>query len=346
MDSDTQDLGRQLLERCWTSQRDFTVIPAIASDHFKRADPAGCIRWIDKLRDAPSGSLPLEQEFETALLLARAFSGSGEPSKADACLERLETRLHEQYGRIVRIRLEEGLRLADVEGRSPTSGTEYSPDSALRGNEEAPVNTPELSTPKLRLKRIIMIKAVVTEAFKDNLVGELGRATTNIEKSLRESVSANVSGADPLLQLLETKLEQLWKVTEYLQQHAEEGVAVTSGGEMESSMMEIAKAQEEQRRLGIELSSVLQQQLPGKLQEEVGKQLGAILDLRQRMGQAKELEIGSEFPQGPLEGEVEVSVGDNLYELVESTEILVKDGIVIEIRTPTEEILTSLGPRE
>ena len=51
-----------------------------------------------------------------------------------------------------------------------------------------------------------------------------------------------------------------------------------------------------------------------------------------KIEEAKKLIIGSEFVQGPLEGPVTVAIGDNLYKKVGGAEIIVKDGIIQEIR--------------
>ncbi len=44
------------------------------------------------------------------------------------------------------------------------------------------------------------------------------------------------------------------------------------------------------------------------------------------------LQLNSEYPQGTVESFTEVRVGDNLFQKLGRTEIVVKDGIVIEVR--------------
>ena len=51
-----------------------------------------------------------------------------------------------------------------------------------------------------------------------------------------------------------------------------------------------------------------------------------------KIEEAKKLQLGTEFVQGPLEGPVNLHVGDNLYKKVGGAEIIVKDGIIQEIR--------------
>jgi hypothetical protein len=50
------------------------------------------------------------------------------------------------------------------------------------------------------------------------------------------------------------------------------------------------------------------------------------------MQKAGQLEIGSEFERGSLEGMVEVGVGDDLEHKIGGAELIVKDGAVVEIR--------------
>jgi len=56
------------------------------------------------------------------------------------------------------------------------------------------------------------------------------------------------------------------------------------------------------------------------------------LELQERSGEVDKLEIGSEFPRGTVEGTVEISVGDNLYEKLAGYQLIVKDGLVVQIR--------------
>jgi hypothetical protein len=55
-------------------------------------------------------------------------------------------------------------------------------------------------------------------------------------------------------------------------------------------------------------------------------------ELQERSGEVVKMEIGSEYPRGTIEGLTEISVGDNLYEKLAGYQILVKDGVVVEIR--------------
>jgi hypothetical protein len=126
-----------------------------------------------------------------------------------------------------------------------------------------------------------MVKAIVTEAFKQNLLKELERAVANIDSQ----ISQMEAQSKPYLEELKKK-----------------------------GLMQKAAAFKHQ------------------FEEERGRQAAAKSDLTMKMEEAKRLQIGSEFVQGPLEGPVDVGIGDNLYKKVGGAEIIVKDGIIQEIR--------------
>lgn len=133
----------------------------------------------------------------------------------------------------------------------------------------------------IELKRVVMVKAIVTESFKQNLVNELERAVNNME-----SQAAQIDDRS------RAYMENLKK----------------------KGLMQKAAAFKHQ------------------MEDEKSKQAAAKTDLTMKIEEAKKLQLGSEFVQGPLEGPVNVSMGDNLYKKVGGAEILVKDGIIQEIR--------------
>lgn len=55
-------------------------------------------------------------------------------------------------------------------------------------------------------------------------------------------------------------------------------------------------------------------------------------EMLQRLNLVSQLEMDSEFMQGQVDNYVNVNVGDNLYEKLSNTEVILKDGIVVEIR--------------
>ncbi|OGC24089.1 hypothetical protein A2291_02275 [candidate division WOR-1 bacterium RIFOXYB2_FULL_42_35] len=134
---------------------------------------------------------------------------------------------------------------------------------------------------KLELKRVVMVKAIVTEAFKQNLVKELERAIGNIDNQLS--------------------------------QVAERGKAYL----------------QDLKQKGLNQKAVA---FKHQVEEERNRQSAAKADLTMKIEEAKKLQVGTEFVQGPLEGPVDIEIGDNLYKKVGGAEIIVKDGIVQEIR--------------
>lgn len=58
----------------------------------------------------------------------------------------------------------------------------------------------------------------------------------------------------------------------------------------------------------------------------------AVADLNKRIEDAKSLALNSEFIQGTVDGFVSVGEGDNLYQKLGALEIIIKDGIIQEIR--------------
>lgn len=74
------------------------------------------------------------------------------------------------------------------------------------------------------------------------------------------------------------------------------------------------------------------------------RQEAARIELQARVQEARELQLNTEFTQGTLDGTVDVSVGDNLFDKISRTEILVKDGIVLEIRETASPRETAASP--
>ena len=81
-----------------------------------------------------------------------------------------------------------------------------------------------------------------------------------------------------------------------------------------------------------------------QLELERARQEATQVELRARLRDAQDLKLNDEFVQGTLEGAVEVSVGDNLFDKISRTEIIVKDGIILEIReAPASSVAVSGG---
>ncbi|MDD5455545.1 MAG: YlqD family protein [Candidatus Margulisbacteria bacterium] len=81
-----------------------------------------------------------------------------------------------------------------------------------------------------------------------------------------------------------------------------------------------------------EQTKSIEQQL--KLEKQ--QQLSVINDLKNRIAEAKNLQLESEFVQGTIDGFVAIKPGDNLYQKLGALEIIVKDGIIQEIKGDVE----------
>ncbi len=55
-------------------------------------------------------------------------------------------------------------------------------------------------------------------------------------------------------------------------------------------------------------------------------------ELQDQLDEIEKLEIGSEYQRGTIEGTVDVEVGDRFFEKLTGASIVVKDGVVVEVR--------------
>jgi septal ring factor EnvC (AmiA/AmiB activator) len=78
--------------------------------------------------------------------------------------------------------------------------------------------------------------------------------------------------------------------------------------------------------------------LEAKIQEEMGKRIERREQLIQQLSQIQQMELGTEIPQGQVETTVDVRVGDDWNKILMGAEIVVKDGIVVEIRRAGEAV--------
>lgn len=126
--------------------------------------------------------------------------------------------------------------------------------------------------------RPVVVKAIVTETFKKQYLGEL-------EDTLKR--------LDAVITQIDTQIRRA----------------------------------ELERQLSPQSRAIRQQ-----LEVERSRQEGARLELLARMKEAEALELNSEFSQGTVESTVALNVGDNFFTRLARAEIIIKDGIVIEIR--------------
>jgi len=69
-----------------------------------------------------------------------------------------------------------------------------------------------------------------------------------------------------------------------------------------------------------------------QIEAERRRQEAIVQDLRRQIEEAEKLELGSEFARGSLEGTVDIEAGDDLFKKLSASQILIKDGIVVEVR--------------
>lgn len=138
----------------------------------------------------------------------------------------------------------------------------------------------EKEVEKIKIKRIITVKAIVTENFKKALLSELKRT--------RENLNVQIMQIESEARLY---LDSLKK----------------SGDTMRAQMVE------------------------GQLAETKERYTQGLEELNTKIQDAERLVFGTLYPQGQIEGEVEVSLGEDLYKKIAGAEIIVKDGIVEKI---------------
>ncbi len=131
---------------------------------------------------------------------------------------------------------------------------------------------------RIVLLRPVVVKAIVTESFKELYTRELEDALKRVEEILGQ---------------IDTQIRRL----ELERQVTPQSRAVRQQLEIERQRHEAMRA-----------------------------------ELRDRLREARELVLNTEFPQLTVDAQVEVAVGDNLFQKLGRTEIVVKDGIVMEIR--------------
>jgi len=133
---------------------------------------------------------------------------------------------------------------------------------------------------KIRIKRLITVKAIVTENFKKALLSELKKTKENLNIQIMQIESEARMYLDQLKQ---------------------------SGDLMRAQMIE------------------------GQLGETKERYTQGIEELNAKIQEAERLVYGTLYPQGQLEGEVEVALGEDLYKKIAGAEIIVKDGLIEKI---------------
>ncbi|PRO65252.1 YlqD family protein [Alkalicoccus urumqiensis] len=75
-----------------------------------------------------------------------------------------------------------------------------------------------------------------------------------------------------------------------------------------------------------------QRSLQESFNKEVAKRKDRIRQIELKLGQLEELEMGAELREGAIQMIEQVAEGDNWDEIMKGTEIVIKDGVVHELR--------------
>jgi len=102
--------------------------------------------------------------------------------------------------------------------------------------------------------------------------------------------------------------------------------------ELEQLQFQSKKLLQEAARKGVEAQRLVQDRLTKE--EKARKE--KIIECKELLSQLALVPDGSEVEYTQLEGEVEVRVGDDWDKLIRRAEIVVKDGIIVEIRNEGE----------
>ena len=69
-----------------------------------------------------------------------------------------------------------------------------------------------------------------------------------------------------------------------------------------------------------------------QIESEKRRQEGVRQDILRQLEETDKLEIGSEYPRGHLEGVVELKEGDDLFKKLTGSQIVIRDGLIVEVR--------------
>jgi hypothetical protein len=103
----------------------------------------------------------------------------------------------------------------------------------------------------------------------------------------------------------------------------------------EEAQRRVEQMEVQSRRLLADLQRTdITQAMSARRQVEAERRRGDAVkqDIQRQIEETDKLEIGSEYPRGTLEGVVEVNAGDNLIKKLTGAQVVVKDGVVIEVR--------------
>lgn len=100
--------------------------------------------------------------------------------------------------------------------------------------------------------------------------------------------------------------------------------------ELDQLDFQVKRALEEAAKQGPQALEAMKE----RAQEEENTRTQKREEMMQQLSQIQQTEIGAELAQGQVETMVEVRVGDSWGHVLQGQEIIIKDGIVVEIRKP------------
>lgn len=69
-----------------------------------------------------------------------------------------------------------------------------------------------------------------------------------------------------------------------------------------------------------------------QIEAEVRRHQALKQDILRQIEETEKLELGSEYPRGTLEGVVGLTEGDDLIKKLSGSQIVIKDGVIVEVR--------------
>jgi len=69
-----------------------------------------------------------------------------------------------------------------------------------------------------------------------------------------------------------------------------------------------------------------------QIEAEVRRHEALRADILRQIEEADKLELGSEYPRGTLEGVVDLKAGDDLFRKLSGSQVIIKDGVIVEVR--------------
>ena len=69
-----------------------------------------------------------------------------------------------------------------------------------------------------------------------------------------------------------------------------------------------------------------------QIEAEVRRHEAVKQDIVRQIEETEKLELGSEYSRGTLEGVVELTEGDDLLKKLSGSQVVIKDGVVVEVR--------------